>query len=153
MAYMAKRSAWRSTMEAYLSLRQLMDATLRSECGLTMRQFEVLIRLWIAPGQQLRVGQLATQVYASHAEMAQRVTELEHDGLVMRLANGHEQGHLIEMSPHGKRRFADAERVQSDTIRDHYTNLITEPEARTLTRLNERVLEAAQATIAARPLT
>ena len=139
MAYLAKRSAWRSTVELYRSTLKIFDEELRLKCGLSSCDFEVLVRLWTAPHQRMHVGPLAEAVITTRADMARKILDLEHEGLVMRVGDSRELGDLIEMTPHGKRRFADAERIHAESIRVYFTDFLSEPEARTMTRLHEKI--------------
>lgn len=76
--------SWGALMMLHRSVLQELDAQLRLHHDLAVTEFEVLITLFNAPEQRLRMSQLAERVLLSPAGTTHLVTRLERDRLVRR---------------------------------------------------------------------
>src|SRR3954470_8533975 len=76
--------SWGALMLLHRSVLRELDDDLRREHGLAVTEFDVLITLFNAPDQRLRMSVLAERVLLSPAGATHLVTRLERDGLVRR---------------------------------------------------------------------
>jgi len=76
--------SWGALLMLQHSVLQELDAELRKHHDLPVTEFDVLITLFNAPQQRLRMSQLAQDVLLSPAGATHLVTRLERDRLVRR---------------------------------------------------------------------
>ncbi len=76
--------AWNALMALNRTVLAALDEELRARHRLSVREFDVLITLFNAPGRRLGMTALAEQVMFSQSGLTHLVTRLERDGLVRR---------------------------------------------------------------------
>ena len=79
-----KRLAWLRMLEAHTRLIELMESDLRRDCGVPLVWYDVMIKIWVAPGRRIRMAELAEQALLSRSWLTRRVVQLEQAGLVTR---------------------------------------------------------------------
>ncbi|MGW0950343.1 MarR family winged helix-turn-helix transcriptional regulator [Streptomyces sp. NPDC002623] len=77
-------AAYFALMEAGALLQQLVEQQLRDEGNLTYIQFRVLAQLTEAPGQSLRMTDLADGLVYSRSGLTYQADRLEQNGLIVR---------------------------------------------------------------------
>lgn len=80
----AEMRAWRTLLAATSSLLARLDRELQDEHGISVADYEVLARLSEAPGDQMRMHELATALHLSPSGGTRRVDGLVRRGLVRR---------------------------------------------------------------------
>lgn len=75
---------WRAYVEGSIRLNDVLDRDLKSKHGLTMAEYEILVRLSEAPEHRLRMAQLAEEASQSRSRLSHTVSRLECKGLVSR---------------------------------------------------------------------
>jgi DNA-binding MarR family transcriptional regulator len=75
---------WRAFIENAIRLIELLDQELRDGHGLTLAEYEILVRLSEAPGLCLRMAELAEVSYYSRSRLSHSVGRLESRELVSR---------------------------------------------------------------------
>jgi DNA-binding MarR family transcriptional regulator len=144
MALGTKRAAWRSVLFAHSALIRIFEAELKHECGTPLQTYDVLIRIWLAPGQSMRMSELADSAILSRSWITRRVERLEADGLVERTPAGDDgRGVSVRLSDQGRETFGRLERSHAKSIDQHFSRFMTEDEARVLTDVLNRVTVAA----------
>ena len=107
-----------------------MDAELQAECGVPLAWYDVLIEISNAPGQAIRMNDLADKVLLSRSWLTRRVAQLEQAGLVeRRSAGGDGRGIVAAMTTSGRKAFAAMERSHSRSIRRHFSDHLDAEEA------------------------
>jgi DNA-binding MarR family transcriptional regulator len=76
--------AWRSYIEASVRLQTRLDEDLEATSRLSLIDYHVLVRLSEAPGQRLRMGELADWLVFSPSRLTYQVSSMERRGLVLR---------------------------------------------------------------------
>lgn len=76
--------AWSAYIEASLRLETRLDESLRTETGLTLFDYHVLVVLSEAPQQRLRMGELADRMVFSRSRITYQVNSMHKRGLVAR---------------------------------------------------------------------
>jgi DNA-binding MarR family transcriptional regulator len=79
-----ERVLWRRFVETHAAIVRRLDEDLRSQSGLTLSSFEVLYELTRAPGNRLRMAELADRLLFTRSGVTRLVDRLERDGLVER---------------------------------------------------------------------
>src|SRR3954463_2242829 len=80
----AEWESWGALMLLHRSVLSELDVDLRREHGLAVTEFDVLITVFNAPDQRLRMSVLAERVLLSPAGATHLVTRLERDRLLRR---------------------------------------------------------------------
>jgi len=75
---------WRAYVEGSIRLNDVLDRDLKAKHGLTMAEYEILVRLSDAPDHRLRMAQLADEASQSRSRLSHTVSRLECKGLVTR---------------------------------------------------------------------
>lgn len=137
----AQMEAWRALLTSSRGLRVILEHELQSERHLSLATYEVLLRLWEAPGCRLRMQELARGTQLSRSGLSQLVGRMETAGLVARCgATDDGRGTVCSLTPQGARAFKRAAVVHVRGIQEHFAARFTDQEAAELTRLLRRVV-------------
>jgi DNA-binding MarR family transcriptional regulator len=79
-----EQRAWLGLLRTHARITHELDEQLRSEHGLPLSSYDVLVQLCSAPGGELRMSELADAVVISRSGLTRLVDRLERDGLVVR---------------------------------------------------------------------
>ena len=78
--------AWRRYLLGTTLLMERLDRDLREQFGLSMPEYEILVRLSESPDHRMRMAELAGSVSHSRSRVTHTVARLEKEGLVERSA-------------------------------------------------------------------
>jgi DNA-binding MarR family transcriptional regulator len=81
-----QQRAWRAFLVGTTLLMDRLDRELREQHGLSLPEYEVLVRLSEAEGNRLRMAQLADSLSHSRSRVTHTVGRMEEAGLVARSA-------------------------------------------------------------------
>lgn len=133
-------AAWRGFLRVHAALVRELDRELEATHGLPLSHYEVLLHLEAAPGNRLRMSELATSVLLSQSGITRLVDRLERDGLVVREAcPSDRRGLLARLTDEGLRRLREARPTHLAGIRARFLDRITDEDLRDLADLWERV--------------
>jgi DNA-binding MarR family transcriptional regulator len=79
-----ERVLWRRFVETHAAIVRRLDEGLRVQSGLTLSSYEVLFELVRAPGNRLRMAELAERLLFTRSGVTRLVDRLERDGFVAR---------------------------------------------------------------------
>jgi DNA-binding MarR family transcriptional regulator len=134
---------WRAFLRTHASVIRRLDAELQAERGLTLSGYEVLLRLRRAPSCGIRMSQLAEEVLLSPSGCTRVVDQLAARGLVRRTRDPSDaRSQLAVLTPRGRDELRIAAPVHVRGIREHFTGLITDEQARTMAEALDRVAAA-----------
>jgi DNA-binding MarR family transcriptional regulator len=132
--------SWGALMMLHRSVIQQLDAELRRAHQLAVTEFDVLITLFNAPDQRLRMSDLAARVLLSPAGTTHLVTRLERDGLVRREVDPTDgRKWFTVLTADGDRALQAARATHNDALRRTLFADTTPAERRTLRRIWQRV--------------
>ncbi|MEV6692400.1 MarR family transcriptional regulator [Micromonospora sp. NPDC051196] len=77
-------TAWRAYIEASQRLLTRLEDDLRDTSGLSLADYHVLVLLSEAPGQRLRMGELAGRLVFSPSRLTYQISSMQRRGLVAR---------------------------------------------------------------------
>ncbi len=80
----AQQQVWRAFLGGTIVLNDRLDRDLRTAHGLSMPEYEILVRLSEAPGRSIRMAELAAAVSHSRSRVTHTIARLEREGLVLR---------------------------------------------------------------------
>jgi DNA-binding MarR family transcriptional regulator len=123
--------AWQALLHAHSNVTRRLDAELRERHGLTLGDYDILLRLNAAPERRLRMTDLAARVMIPPSTLTRRLDRLVATGLVgrMRLTTDTRvlQAGLTDAGRHALRRAAP---THLRGIRQHYTGRLTDAQLR-----------------------
>ncbi len=79
-----QQQIWRAFLGGTTVLSERLDRDLRTTHGLSMPEYEILVRLSEAPDRSVRMAELAAAVSHSRSRVTHTIARLEREGLVRR---------------------------------------------------------------------
>ncbi len=118
--------AWQALLHAHYEVTRRLDAELREEHGLSLGDYDVLLRLVNAPDRCLRMTDLAGRVMIPPSTLTRRLDGLVADGHVTRKRfEGDSRVQLACLTKSGRRALRRAARTHLRGIREHYTGRLS----------------------------
>lgn len=131
----AERAAWGGLLRTHAVLDQLIDADLRQD-GLRHVEFEVVLRLALAPQGRLRIQDLARASLLSRSGTSRLVDRLEAAGLVVREgATEDGRGAYAVLTDTGRTAFDRIWPRHVVLVRQHFHDRLTAEEIDQLARI------------------
>ena len=135
--------AWVALTAAHSRVASLLAAALARQCGLTINEFELLLRLDQAGSAGLRLGELRSAVPLTQPALSRAVARLARRGLLARAsAPGDGRGVLILMSEAGQQSLRAAIPVHAEVIRTALLGKLSLAEQDVLARVLGRIASA-----------
>ena len=139
-------AAWRGTLEVHARVTQALDAQMRAEHGLPLSSYEVLLFLDDAPGQRMRMSELAESILLSRSGLTRLVDRLERDGLLCRQTCSQDaRGSFAKLTPAGAEKLAAARATHLAGVRALFLAHLDEDEKDLLGELWARIVPGAHA--------
>jgi DNA-binding MarR family transcriptional regulator len=114
-------AAWRGMLQMHAQITQALDAQMRTEHGLSVSSYEVLMFLAEAPERRLRMAEIADQVLLSRSGLTRLVDRLVQLGYVTRCAAENDgRGAYAELTDAGLEKFQAARRTHREGVREFY---------------------------------
>lgn len=114
----AELAAWRGLLQVNARVTAALDAQMRSEHGLSVSSYEVLMFLADAPDRQLRMSEIANGVLLSRSGLTRLVDRLVELGYVSRCADEADgRGSYAELTDAGLAAFRAAQRTHRKGVR------------------------------------
>jgi len=141
-------AAWRAVLLAQSRAVRAIERDLDAADQISLAWYDVLLELNAAPDRRLRMQDLGLKVVLSRTRVSRIVTELEHAGLVERLADPDDgRATLAHITAAGRRALHQAAPVYLAGIQRHFTRHITLAEQRAIVAGLQRVIDAHDAEI------
>jgi DNA-binding MarR family transcriptional regulator len=135
--------AWTALSAAHALVTEQLTAALDQACGLSIHEFEVLLRVEHAADGSLRVGALSTMIRLTQPSLSRAVTRLERQGWLRRSgAPGDGRGVLVSLTEAGRDTLARGAAAHAGTIRGLLLDRLTPDEQQVLARALTRIATA-----------
>lgn len=135
------QQAWGGFLRTFAVLDQAIDADLQARHGLRHTEFEVLLRLRVAPGGRMRIQELATTSLLTRSGTSRLVNRLEVAGLVTRqVAPEDGRGSYAVLTAAGMQLVDDLRAEHVRFVRERFHDRLTQQELRTLARVWTKLL-------------
>jgi DNA-binding MarR family transcriptional regulator len=132
--------AWQALLHAHHDVIRRLEEELHREHGLSLAEYDVLLRLARAPGNALRMTELAERVMLSPSGLTRAVDRLVDEGLVQRNRfEGDGRVMLARLTEKGRRVLRDAAKTHLRGIREHFTSRLSGPQLRNMASALERI--------------
>lgn len=116
---------WRAYVDGSVRLTEIMDRDLKAKHGLSVSEYEILVRLSEAPEHRLRMAELAANASQSRSRLSHTCSRLESKGLVMRdTCPGDKRGVFAILTPEGYAALERAARDHVETVRSYFIDVI-----------------------------
>jgi DNA-binding MarR family transcriptional regulator len=139
-------AVWRMLLRTHASITSQLERDLVAEHGLPLAWYDVLLQLAEAPGQRLRMTDLADRVLLSRSGLTRLVDRLATEGLVERAACPSDaRGTFTVLTPIGLQRLRGAAATHLRGIAEYISGPLTDQELDTLGGLLGKLLAAAGA--------
>ncbi|MFD9665074.1 MarR family winged helix-turn-helix transcriptional regulator [Rhodococcus sp. NPDC059968] len=135
-----QRQAWRVYIEGSLRLETRLDEALRASTGLSMIDYHVLLLLSEAPGQRLRMREIAAKMVFSRSRITYQITSMRKRGLVAREpAPDDGRGSRAVLTAVGLQALRDAAPPHAQAARDLFLDDLDAEELRCIRRVFTRL--------------
>jgi DNA-binding MarR family transcriptional regulator len=132
--------AWATLTAAHARVADRLSTELARSCGMSINDFEILLRLELLPPPGLRLGELRTAVPLTQPALSRAVTRLSDRGWLRRTgAIDDRRGVLITITPAGQEVLSLAAPVHAQTIRELLLDPLTPGEQDLLARALSRI--------------
>jgi DNA-binding MarR family transcriptional regulator len=119
--------AWRVLLAASTGLLATLDSELQGEHGLTLGEYEVLVRLSENPDGALRMTDLARDAHLSPSGITRRIDGMVKAGLVERQqCPSDRRGSYAVLTALGTKRLREAAPTHVRGVREHFVDRLTE---------------------------
>jgi DNA-binding MarR family transcriptional regulator len=134
--------AWSALTAAHARVTGRLSSALTRSCGLSINDFELLLRLDRTPGPGLRLSELNSAVRLTQPSLSRAVVRLERQGWLRRAgAPDDRRGILVSITPAGRSVLSRAAAVHARAIRELLLDRLTPGEQDLLARALTRVAE------------
>ena len=124
---------WRAFLVGSARLTDALGRQLERDSGLSLSEYEVLVRLSEAPGRTLRMSLLADELAHSRSRVTHTVRRLEASGMVERQAcEADGRGVNCTMTAAGFARLEAAAPGHVEAVRAHLVDVLAENQLRAL---------------------
>lgn len=119
-------AAWRGFVVASNLLNRRLERQLKEDSGLSHQQYEILVHLSAAPGDSLRMTELADKLVTSKSGLTYQVTQLERAGLVARRSCPSDvRGVIAELTDRGRETLRRAAPGHVALVRELLIDVLT----------------------------
>ncbi len=118
---------WRAFRDGIALLMETLARELDEQCGLSLNEYEVMVRLSESPGRSLRMSELADDIGHSRSRLTHTIARMEADGLVQRRACRSDlRGVECTLTEAGFQRLVDAAPGHVASVRAHLVDVLTD---------------------------
>jgi DNA-binding MarR family transcriptional regulator len=122
----AEQEAWRAYLDSTRLLIQALDRQLEADAGISLLDYEVLVKLSEAPERRMRMRDLANATLSTRSGTTRAVTRLEHTGWVRRVeCEDDKRGMEAELTDEGAAKLAATAPGHVAAVRAHMFDLLT----------------------------
>ena len=128
-----EQRTWRQFLDVDRLLLRELDRQLQRDAGLALADYEILVRLSEAPGDRLRMSELAEATLYSRSRLSHAVTRLEGLGWVEREeCPGDRRGLFAQLTTAGRSKLEAAAPGHVRAVRRHLFDPLNPEQARQL---------------------
>ncbi|WP_433392535.1 MarR family winged helix-turn-helix transcriptional regulator [Micromonospora sp. KLBMP9576] len=136
----ARLAAWRAYIEASQRLYTRLEDDLRADSALSFADYHVLVLLAEAPGQRLRMGELASRLVFSPSRLTYQISTMQRRGLVARESCPDDRrGSEAVLTAAGLLALREAAPHHLRSVRERLMDDLDDAEVACLTRIFERL--------------
>lgn len=135
--------AWRTFLTAHAALINQIERELLAAGVVPLSWYDVLFALYDAPGQRLRMNELASAIVLSRSGLTRLVDRLEAEGLLTReRSSSDRRGAFAVLTEKGVEAMREAWPVYARGIDEHFARYLSTEEISMITGVFRRILAA-----------
>lgn len=128
-----QQSHWRAWLTASTVLREQLSRELQEQHGLTITDYEILVRLSESESKSIRMSDLATLTLLSRSRLSHQIDRMETAGLVSReVCPDDRRGQLAVLTNAGMKTLVAAAPDHVEGVRKHFVDVLTDAEYKAL---------------------
>jgi DNA-binding MarR family transcriptional regulator len=128
-----QQSHWRSWLTASKGLTDQLSRELQEQHGLTITDYEILVRLSESENNSIRMSDLATKTLLSRSRLSHQIDRMESAGLIERQTCADDRrGQLAVLTKVGTKALVAAAPDHVMGVRKHLVDLLSEEEYQAL---------------------
>jgi DNA-binding MarR family transcriptional regulator len=136
----AEQQAWRAYLDSTRLLIQALDRQLEADAGISLLDYEVLVKLSEAPERRMRMRDLANATLSTRSGTTRAVTRLEHTGWVRRVeCEDDKRGMEAELTDEGAAKLAATAPGHVAAVRAHMFDLLTPAQVESVRAVGARM--------------
>ncbi len=140
--------AWRSLMSTNRLLFEQLGRDLGRQSGLSMADYEVLVRLSEAENRRLRMTELASASLSSKSRLSHQVARMEEAGWVRREScPSDRRGQFAVLTEEGFQTLVDAAPGHVESVRENLFDHLTDAQVKHLAEILGTLRERLEATV------
>jgi DNA-binding MarR family transcriptional regulator len=133
--------AWRSFIDGFRALVDVLDRELQADSGLSHAYFEVLVPLSEHPDRAMRMSELAALTHSSRSRLSHAVARLEERGWVRRVeCDTDKRGQLAELTEAGFAVVEGAAPQHVETVRKYLIDRLSAAQLRAIGEVGQIML-------------
>jgi DNA-binding MarR family transcriptional regulator len=135
-------AAWRGMLQVHAQVTRALDAQMRTEHGLSVSSYEVLMFLGDAENRRMRMAEIADRVLLSRSGLTRLVDRLVELGYLTRCASDKDgRGLYAELTDAGAEKLEDARRTHREGVRRFFLDRLNVTDQIALGDIWRRLLE------------
>ncbi len=135
-----QQRSWRALVLGTTLLFDRLDDDLRQQHGVSLVEYEILVRLAETEGRALRMARLADSLAHSRSRVTHTVKRMEAEGLVERCGSTDDgRGVVCKMTERGDLLLRNVAPTHVGGVRDYLVDLVAEEDFSTLGRVMDAV--------------
>ena len=121
-----EQRSWRAWLAASLLLHDRLTREMQAQHGLTMADYEILVRLSENTDRQMRMSELAEVTLSSRSRLSHQIDRMEKAGLVERRSCADDKrGAFAALTERGYGTLVDTAPDHVQSVRDHLVDQLT----------------------------
>ncbi|HEV2797859.1 MAG TPA: MarR family winged helix-turn-helix transcriptional regulator [Nocardioides sp.] len=138
----AQQHSWRALMMGMTLLMERLDEDLRREFGMSLTEYEVMVRLSERPGRAMRMAQLADAMAHSRSRVTHTVARMEAAGYITRGTTPEDgRGVVATMTDMGYDLLVRAAPCHVESVRRNLVDLVPDDDLAAVGRVFDRVAD------------
>ena len=138
-------AAWRALTTVHVAIAHTLADEMEAATGLKPEWYEILLHLYEAEGQHLRMHELADKRLLSRSSATRLIDRMSDAGLVERDTDESDRrGTYVSLTEMGETEFTAAGRVHKRGIQEHFSDHLSREDALRMMELMQRLAAANQ---------
>ncbi|GLU49739.1 MarR family winged helix-turn-helix transcriptional regulator [Nocardiopsis ansamitocini] len=131
---------WRHFLSAHSRVMAELERELKETVGISLAQYDVLLKLGEAPDRELRMSALSAAVLYTTGGVTRLVDRMEAAGLVVREPSPSDRRSVLaRLTPEGKALLTRAAPIHLAGVRRHFTDFLPDEELAVVDRFTTRI--------------
>ncbi len=136
-----EQQAWRSLINGFASLMEVLDRSMQADSAMPHSYFEVLVPLSEHPDRAMRMSELASVTRSSRSRLSHAVSRLEERGWVRRTSDPRDKrGQVAELTDEGFAVMAAAAPAHVAAVRRYLIDRLTPAQLQAMTEIGQVLL-------------